>query len=302
MTETGGDDVALANARKHIIKQIRRKAHAERKKLAAERRAEREANRMRIENFVEPFRRMARDRLAELPQRNLVAAVDPETEALARIGRSFEMDRREARRVRAILVNDDIDRRRGIRRAEARIELMDGKYASLEDAKDGPTAEQLAAGDFAPAEVETPDDTVRKSYTVRRMPRLVRLWRAGVIDDAELKACTWYRSRWERSGLDPLIASTFEPKFGTGDRMFGHMAKTAAQAEARDDFRWARTFVPDDVRKLFDLVVIDDMAIRIAARMVRCRYANGTAAFRRGALGLLGGVGAVIRLDQKIVP
>jgi DNA-directed RNA polymerase specialized sigma24 family protein len=123
-----------------------------------------------------------------------------------------------------------------------------------------------------------------------------------VLEDHEYRACRWYRTRWERSGLDPLSASTIAPNFGVGERAYGHMAKTEAQAQARSDYRWAREQIPVDVRKLFDAVVIDDLSIDDAARIVRLRYRNAQAGFRRAVLVLFDAVKDDLRLDLPIAP
>lgn len=228
---------------------------------------------------------------------------DPESAALDRIGRQHRAERREAGRVQRLIDQDRGDRFIDARRAEARIEVMDGKYASLEDAKDGPTREQLASGEFVPVEVDNPLDTVREPIrTVRRMTRVQMLYRAGVLDRDLYSACEWYRTRWEISGLDPLVASTFDPRFGTGAQAFGHMGKTPAQVDARSDFRWAQSFLPADVRGLFDAVVIREFTLKDAAKEVQLRYANAPAALRRAALALYDGVKGELTPKMKWPP
>ena len=195
---------------------------------------------------------------------------------------------REAKRIAELLDRDAVDRKLNRRRELAQREIAAGRFVNLQDTVDTLPDEQLAAGDFVPVEVDNPEGTVREQRrTIRRVARVVALHQRAVIDDDGLFACLWYRKQWERSGLDPLISSTFEPKYGSGAPDYGHGAKTPAQAEARDEYRWAKTFVPDDVASLFEQVVLHDNTIADAARLGRCRYANAVAAFRRGVFALM---------------
>lgn len=230
-------------------------------------------------------------------------STDPESLALARIAKQHRADRLEAARVQRIIDMDRGDRAIDARRKEARIEVAEGKYASLDDAKDGPTREQLASGEFVKVAVDNPLDTVREPIrTVKRLTRVEMLYRSGVLDRDLFAACKWYRQRWELSGLDPLVASTFDPRYGSGAQVFGHMGKTPAQVDARSDFRWAQSFLPEDVRGLFDAVVIREFTLKAAAREVQLRYANAPAALRRAALKLFDGVKSELTPKMKGAP
>ncbi|SDA15036.1 hypothetical protein [Sphingomonas sp. NFR15] len=216
-----------------------------------------------------------------------------ELDPLARIRAARE---REQLRVRGIINRDLMDRETDQRRRAARIEVAHGRFVNLQESRDTLPEEQLARDQFDPYETEKVEGTVREPIiTVRRVDRVTKLFRAGVLDIEEFACCGWYRGQWERSGLDPLVASTFYPKFGDGPKTFGHLAKTATEAEARDEFRWSRRFVPDDVISLFDQVVLHDFSVREASRLAKCRYTNGSAAFRRGLLGLMVYVAPIIR-------
>ena len=218
---------------------------------------------------------------------------------------------READRVAAIILRDQTERDRDLRRIEARVEIAQGKFVNLDESKDTLPHEQLEAwqskdpehaNDFEHVTVRLPEETIREYQTIRRVDRVGKLFKTRKIDIEEFACCLWYRNQWERSGLDPLIASNFDPKFGSGPRDFGHLARTAAQAEARDEYRWARSYIPDDVVGLFDQVVLNDHSVREASRLSRCRFANGPAAFRRGLLGLIVYVAPIVRADSKLLP
>lgn len=205
---------------------------------------------------------------------------------------------REIERVDAIIRRDQRDRAQDLRRVTARVEFDQGRFVNLADTRDTLPDEQLAAGEFEPVTVFLPAETIRKNETIRRVSRAYSLYQRGVLDNDTYPVCVWYRDIFDMSGLDPLISSTFEPKYGTGEIEYGHLARTEWQAEARNSFRYAREFVPGDVRPLFDLVILSDVAIAEAAKLTRCRYANAAAAFKRGALGLLEYAGPILTLQK----
>lgn len=223
-----------------------------------------------------------------------------ELDPLARIRAARE---REQLRVRGIINRDLMDRDIDQRRRAARIEVAHGRFVNLQESRDTLPEEQLARDQFDPYETEKVEGTVREPIiTVRRVDRVTKLFRAGVLDIEEFACCVWYRDQWERSGLDPLIASNFDPKFGSGAREFSHLARTSREAEARDEYRWARDFIPADVIGLFDQVVLHDSSVREASIRSGCKYANGLAAFKRGLYGMMAYVGPIIRSNPKKVP
>ena len=207
---------------------------------------------------------------------------------------------RERDRVQKLLDRDRRDRDTDLRRVTARVEFDQGRFVNLADTRDTLPDEQLAAGEFEEVTVFLPAETIRKHETIRRVSRAYSLYQRGVLDDDTFPACVWYRETFDVSGLDPLISSTFEPKYGTGEIDYGHMARTEWQAEAREAFRYAREYVPGDVRPLFDLVILSDISIADAAKLTRCRYANAAAAFKRGAIGLVEYAGPIIDLQKSL--
>lgn len=217
-------------------------------------------------------------------QANMV--VDPETLALARIGRQLRAERAEHERIRALIIRDAEERDRNERRAKARREFEEGRFVNLDDTKDTLPPEQLNADEFEPVTVFLPAETVRENSTVRRVSRIKALWRRGVLEDHEMAACSWYRNQWELSGLDPLVSSTFEPKYGNGGAAFGHMPRTPEQVEARDNFRFMEDAIPADVRHLVNVVILKDMTIEEAGKAVRIGFRNAQAAFKRGVIKL----------------
>lgn len=222
--------------------------------------------------------------IAEAEQSNM--AVDPETLTLAKIGRRLKAEREEHERIRALIIRDAETRERNERRVTARREFEEGRFVNLDDTRDTLPDEQLTADQFEPVTVFLPAETVRRNETIRRVSRIKALWRRGVLEDHEMAACSWYRDQWDLSGLDPLVSSTFDPKYGNGGAAFGHMPRTPEQLEARDNFRFMEAAVPGDVRELVNAVVLHDMTIEDAGRAVKIGFRNASAAFKRGVLAL----------------
>jgi DNA-directed RNA polymerase specialized sigma24 family protein len=116
--------------------------------------------------------------------------------------------------------------------------------------------------------------------------RLLQLHGRGVLDDDQLIACVWYRRRWEETGLATGPQTSKLAPSVRGDPARDHLPRTEAAWESWHLYRYARDGVPADVRALFELVVLDGLGMKAAARASNCRYANSAAAFRRGALAL----------------
>lgn len=198
----------------------------------------------------------------------------------------------ERARQRAIARRDVEDRQAEQLREAARINVESGNLASLDDARLGPTPEQLEKAEYRTVQIEAPEQTAREVTTLRRVTesRIVQLHQRGVLDDDMFAACRWYRERWERSGLDTGAAIAAYDGDPRGEKLYGVMPRTEAQAEARSDWRFARSTIPLDVVGLFESVVLAELTISDAARASGCRYANAQAAFVRGALALHGGI------------
>lgn len=198
----------------------------------------------------------------------------------------------EQLRVAAMLQRDADDREADRLRAIAVAQVENGEFVNLDDTVMPPTREQLSKGDFVPYTPRGEEGTVRSVRTVRRRitSQLVILHSRGVLDDDQLSACKWYRDRYEAAQMEPAAGVGGYGASVRGDPVYGHLPSTEWAAEARADFRWAQAFIPDDVRAMFNLVILDDVPIQEAARKGRCRFANASAAVRRGSLHLHGGV------------
>lgn len=205
----------------------------------------------------------------------------------------------ERERVRLMLERDAQDAERERLRDMAVKQVENGEFANLDDTVMPPTREQLRKGEFVPYTPRGEDGTVRSVRTVRRRvtSQLVTLHGRGVLNDDLLAACKWYRDRYEAAQMKPAAAVASYGATIRGDRLYGHLPASAWAAEARADFRWARTFIPDDVSEIFDCVILHEITLADAARGARCRYKNTAAALRRAALCLFDGIASRLPIN-----
>ncbi len=104
-------------------------------------------------------------------------------------------------------------------------------------------------------------------FTVRKLTRVERMARAGVLEPHEVDACQWFADiaalAWDTTGC----TANYEGGSGGGsahapDRL---MAKNEAVAYARDDYREARSLMPGPWADLFEGVVCRNEALGPAA-------------------------------------
>lgn len=222
-------------------------------------------------------------------------------EAIDRLNSRDAAREAEDARVQALLDREAAEREAERRRQLAEIEIEEGRFVNLDDTVVPPTPELISKGDFDLYTPKGEDGTVRTVSTLRRRMKsqLVILYSRGVLDDDLLAACKWYRDRYEAAELEPSAPVAQYGETVRGDPVYGHLPRTQWGAEARADFRWARKFIPADVRNVFEFVILKDMTMKDAARAARCRYANIQAAFRRAALELHGGIANRLEIDPR---
>lgn len=104
-------------------------------------------------------------------------------------------------------------------------------------------------------------------FTVRKLTRVERMARAGVLEPHEVDACQWFADiaalAWDTTGC----TANYE---GGGSGGYAHapdrlMAKNEAVAHARDDYREARTLMPGPWADLFEGIVCRNEALGPAA-------------------------------------
>lgn len=101
--------------------------------------------------------------------------------------------------------------------------------------------------------------------TVRKLTAIERLKRSGVLEAHEAAACEWYADA-HTLGFDTIsCTANYEGRGGGGFGPSDLLARYKHQMQARDDYAWARTFIPAGYRTLFDAIVIGQQSIAGAA-------------------------------------
>ena len=207
----------------------------------------------------------------------------------------------ERERVAALLARDADEKERERRRAMAVQQVESGEFANLADTVVPPTAELLRTGTFVPYTPKGEDGTVRSVKTVRRLhiTQIAYLLSRGVLDDDTFAACRWYKDRYEAAGLEPSAAVASYGESIRGDLVYGHLPHSQWAAEARRDFRYAQGFIPDDVKPLFDEVVLMDYGLEATGKSQMRGHRYAKAALVRGALCLFEGISHRLPIDGR---
>lgn len=160
------------------------------------------------------------------------------------------------------------------------------KLARTGGVKGGPILPeaQIVAGRLAVRDVANHSDadqrdslSLKRTQTVRRLTRVELLNRAGIIDSDQQAACEWYLDAYEVGYQTIGCTANY---LGAGGGGFGSsdlLARYKAQAEARENYLYARIAIPYHMRKLFDRIVIGPMDIRTITKQERLEF--GMAAF-----------------------
>jgi hypothetical protein len=190
---------------------------------------------------------------------------------------------KEAARATKLLRQTRLDAKEEAERKAAQLEIRSGVFVNVGDAVVPPTPEWLAKHETRPVTVQADGQGhhARSVKTVRRITitPVIRAHQALKIDERQLRACTWYRDRYEETGLDGRISSAQAVdriKAGIpAGLMFGDY-----QLEAIDDIRKARAAIPAKYRRFFDLVVLQEIGVKRAERMARCQRNSGMLTLR----------------------
>lgn len=176
---------------------------------------------------------------------------------------------KEEARLSAMIARDREDAERETARQAAMIQVADGLTVNIGNTVVEPTPEWLAKGESRVVAVggerwtDVPMSTRRRVVT----SHFERAYNAGRITARQSKACAWYCEQHERSGLSGNVKSTnFEPRIA-GTATVG-LPFTPSQLDAQDELRNARLMIPSRLRIFFDKVVLDDIAITRASKLV----------------------------------
>lgn len=177
----------------------------------------------------------------------------------------------ERARVAALIERDSRDRQQDRFREEARQRVENGDGVSSQDTVLGPTPEWMGRNETRAYYPRIADNSAKAFKTVRRVQTsyVLQLHRIHQIDDAQFRACTWYREAHEIAGLAGQYAATrFSAEPGSGTGAFGHMPASHTAAVARQAFREARAAIGEPIL-FFDKVVLEDMRLRTASSFGR---------------------------------
>ena len=96
-----------------------------------------------------------------------------------------------------------------------------------------------------------------KARTLRKLTRIEKLVRAGIISPRLGDACEWYVTRYA-ARYDVLgITAKYGEQAGGGSKNYCHGPKTPEQLSAYLDYEFARAGISPMYRPMFDRVVID---------------------------------------------
>lgn len=199
----------------------------------------------------------------------------------------------ERARVQALIKRDQAYRHREDERKAAELEVAKGLTVNIGEAVDEPTPEWLAKGDYRTFTPRLEDGTVRTVKAYRRIstPVVVRLWKDGRITDDQLKACVFFRDRYEQAGVTGRFKTSYISLTGnvggSGGMAQSPMALHEREAEARMEYRAACEAITPAMLPFFQAVTLHDMPLSRAVRLARCRNDQALARFRTVAQELV---------------
>jgi hypothetical protein len=104
------------------------------------------------------------------------------------------------------------------------------------------------------AEPDRKSDKARQ--TVRKLTRVEKLRKAGIITVEQFDACEWYAAAYELGFSTVGCTANYEPTV-CGISSNDLLARYKAQSEARKDYYYARQAIPDNLLWLFEAVVLE---------------------------------------------
>jgi hypothetical protein len=209
-------------------------------------------------------------------------SVDHYNSLLARLVQASAVKTASERRLMEMLERDAKDREEEQRRRIALADLEAGIETNVADALVKPTPEQLRDPAFITRKVAAKHWADGGLTGFRRMvtSQIIVLHSRGVLTDDTVKACKWYRDRWELARMEPSAPVAQYGETVRGDPDYGHLPHSQMVAEAKDDIRDARKFIPGDMLNMFENVICHDLTMKSAARAASLRYVNFSAAFK----------------------
>lgn len=123
------------------------------------------------------------------------------------------------------------------------------------------TPERLAKGDASefinPAIIDSTEQPIGRTRRFHRLSKLDRWHKAGVITQRQFVAGDEYRSLHMRAVSVPRVVASYGERTSAGECDYG-LARTAAQARARQHWRAARDNIPSQQLGVADRLLIHD--------------------------------------------
>jgi len=111
-----------------------------------------------------------------------------------------------------------------------------------------------------------------QTKTVRRLTRVELLHRAGIIDHDQLRACEYYLDAYELGYQTIGCTANYMGAGGGGFGSSDLLARYKAQAEARENYLYARQAIPKHMRLGFDRIVLGPLDIRLLTNRERTEF------------------------------
>lgn len=123
------------------------------------------------------------------------------------------------------------------------------------------TPERLAKGDASefinPAIIDSSEQPIGNTRRFFKMTKLDRWHKSGVITQRQFTAGDEYRNLQMRAVSIPRVVASYGERTSAGECDYG-LARTAAQARARQRFRAARDNIPTRLLGIADRLLIHD--------------------------------------------
>lgn len=123
----------------------------------------------------------------------------------------------------------------------------------------------------------------QETETIRKLSRVEKLQRAGILERHEAQACQWYADAYAL-GYDTIgVTADYQ---GSGVRAGGVYclaSRYRAQQEARADYAYARRGIPQFLLPLFEGVVLEGRSFRSSAGKAGREASRLALAFRLAA-------------------
>jgi hypothetical protein len=106
-------------------------------------------------------------------------------------------------------------------------------------------------------------ESLKRTQTIRRTPKLMQLVNAKTITKAEALTCQWYADRHTEGFHTTGTTANYGGAGGGGCSAYTHLAKHKAQMIARQEYAAARAAIAPGLIVLFERVVLHGRSSRL---------------------------------------